>query len=200
MITAIVFDIGMVLANENRRQQYKDLAKEYGYNIDDFSVARKKYVGLCARGKLTGQEYIFSIAKELGIQDKEKYYERWIYYCRKHSAVNNEVKEIIQTLKGKYILATLSNIIPPHHIVRKELNIDEYFDVQLLSFEKGYKKPDIEFYELVLKELHLLPEEIVFIDDHQPYVDVAKKLGMHTILFQNASQLREELRALKIKI
>ena len=42
------------------------------------------------------------------------------------------------------------------------------------------------------------PQRSVFIDDRPRNIDPAAALGMHTILYQSASQLADELRALGV--
>ena len=44
------------------------------------------------------------------------------------------------------------------------------------------RKPDIEFYELVLDENDLKPQETVFIDDSEQNLPPARELGINTIL------------------
>jgi FMN phosphatase YigB (HAD superfamily) len=46
----------------------------------------------------------------------------------------------------------------------------------------------------------LVPEESVFIDDHQYVLDVAAQFGINTILFHSGVDLREELRKLLVNI
>ena len=47
MIKVIAFDVGMVLAIENRKKQYEELSKEFKYDIDSFYEIREKYLKNC---------------------------------------------------------------------------------------------------------------------------------------------------------
>ena len=62
------------------------------------------------------------------------------------------------------------------------------------------KKPDREIYEITLKKLGSKPEQAIFIDDKQEYINGAKDVGINTVLFQNINQVKGELNQLGVKI
>ena len=64
----------------------------------------------------------------------------------------------------------------------------------------GSRKPEPEIFTKVLKIIKMKPEETVFIDDVQKFLDGAKSVGMHTILFKNRVQLIRDLKKLNVKI
>jgi putative hydrolase of the HAD superfamily len=45
----------------------------------------------------------------------------------------------------------------------------------------------------LLRRYELTPGDTVFIDDHEPNVQAAQALGMHTVRFRDASQCEKEL-------
>ena len=55
-------------------------------------------------------------------------------------------------------------------------------------------KPDPAIYRLALQVTQRAPEECVFIDDRALNLECARQMGMRTIHYQNAPQLRAELR------
>ena len=70
------------------------------------------------------------------------------------------------------------------------------FDGIVISAHIRMMKPDAEIFEHILREYGLVATETVFIDDHRPNVDAARRLGFHTILFQSPQQCAAELRQL----
>jgi HAD superfamily hydrolase (TIGR01509 family) len=56
--------------------------------------------------------------------------------------------------------------------------------------------PEPEIFEYLLRRYELTPGDTVFIDDHQPNVQAAQALGMHTVWFRDATQCEKELDAL----
>ena len=60
------------------------------------------------------------------------------------------------------------------------------------------KKPDPQFFALFQKIHNKADKHIIFIDDDQSNVSVAKAAGMQSILFKNPEQLRNELQKIDI--
>lgn len=55
-------------------------------------------------------------------------------------------------------------------------------------------KPDAEIFHHLFSRYGLVPATCVFIDDHPPNVESARRLGMESILFQGADECRRHLR------
>src|SRR3989338_7011746 len=91
-------------------------------------------------------------------------------------------------------------------------------DLILRDYEKGYKKyqwlnsrlliflkkikiqkPDKRAFLAVLKDNHLNPEEVLFVDDQRQNLDVARKLGMNTLIFKNNKKFFKDLKKFGIK-
>lgn len=73
---------------------------------------------------------------------------------------------------------------------------DGMFDTIVISGEVGLRKPEPEIYQLTAERLGLELAECVFVDDMQPNVDGARKLGMTAILHTSYDETRRELEAL----
>lgn len=70
----------------------------------------------------------------------------------------------------------------------------------VLSHEVGFTKDQKEIFVLVTELLGVTPEECIFIDDIQHFVDVAESVGMQAILFKSAEQLRPDLQKLAVTV
>ena len=77
---------------------------------------------------------------------------------------------------------------------------DRLFHKIYVSADLCLKKPDKDIYEYVLKDLNLAPEEAVFIDNMERNTVVAEELGIKSIVFKDAGQLKEDLRKFGIKV
>lgn len=73
---------------------------------------------------------------------------------------------------------------------------DGMFDTIVISGEVGLRKPEPEIYQLTCERLGLEPAECVFVDDMQPNVLGARKVGMTAILHTSYDETRRELEAL----
>ena len=76
----------------------------------------------------------------------------------------------------------------------------DIFDTFFTSCWLGVLKPSRQIYERALGMSQAEPSEAVFIDDREHNLETARGLGMHTILYQDASRLRRDLTALAVAI
>lgn len=79
------------------------------------------------------------------------------------------------------------------------------FEISVWSCDVGYIKPDPEIYEIALGKCVFYfgakPEEIVFIDDMEPNIEVARRFGIHAIHYtRDNEKLLDELRALGVNV
>ncbi|GHA31989.1 hydrolase [Devosia pacifica] len=69
----------------------------------------------------------------------------------------------------------------------------EKFDGVVVSGLERLVKPDMRIYQLFCERYALAPESCVFIDDSEPNVIAARKVGMHALHFTSPETLRSEL-------
>jgi len=200
MIKAVIFDIGGVLYSERSEDLYPELAKIMGCNLNKLYISRGKYNKNAQVSKISATEYLKKIAKDMKIKEFKKFKENWIKIRLKALKKDSGVEKIIIELKKDYLLGTLTNITSLHQQLRLKKNVYKHFKIKLISCKEKLRKPEIKFYELLLNKTKLKPEEILFIDDENKYLIPAQKLGIKTILFKNAKQLKRELKRFGISI
>lgn len=78
-----------------------------------------------------------------------------------------ETKETLNYLKEKgYKIGIISNSPPSQKRGGlQSVEIDEYFDLVLFSFDCGYRKPSREIYDLFLEKIDIAPEDTVMVGD-----------------------------------
>jgi FMN phosphatase YigB (HAD superfamily) len=104
--------------------------------------------------------------------------------------VDEGTHDVLVELNKKYRTFLLSNINPIHYgYIMDYLKEDFGFESNDHLFEKTYyshfvglRKPDSAFFEKVLNENGLVPEETLFIDDIAANLEPAKALGIQTFL------------------
>ena len=86
-------------------------------------------------------------------------------------------------------------------ILKEQTNILDYIDYPLFSFEIGVIKPDLKFFQALLKLAGCQPQESIMIGD-KPGDDVnpPRSIGMNAVLFQNYKQLKKNLAIFFINI
>lgn len=119
----------------------------------------------------------------------------WALYF--HPEPNPKVIETIHELKSEARVVAGTNTIESHYLVHKNNGDYDIFDEVYASQRIGLVKPNPAFYTYILERECCLPEEAAFVDDAEVNVAVARKLGIHSLLFTGAGRLRKDLAALK---
>jgi putative hydrolase of the HAD superfamily len=94
-------------------------------------------------------------------------------------------------------LALISNTDPIHvEHMERDFPFVKHFPVRVYSCAIGATKPSPKIYRRALSELGVAPQESLYIDDVEPFVEAARQLGMTGIHFTGPAALDAELRAL----
>ncbi len=104
----------------------------------------------------------------------------------KLSKIHSGAKIAVETLSKKYPLYVASNHID--YIFDEELKqikLKKYFSGFVVSKDIGVAKPDIRFYEIMLKKAKVKGSEAIFIDDTKTNLEGASKLGITTVWVNN---------------
>ena len=92
-----------------------------------------------------------------------------------------EVADYEHSLSDKCYIGILSNLlIFDKERLDKQVNLSLY-DYVFLSFEIGLKKPSKEIYEYVEQHVPFKKEDILFIDDREDNINMAKEMGWNTL-------------------
>jgi len=194
MIKAVVFDYGGVVGTDVMSFIHERVARRSGLPIETAKAEYNKFKAAIQKGEMSMAMFWLKIGEALSL-DPNIVEEIWMKTFEEKLEINREVKEIIRLLKnGGYKVALCTNNIQPfaeRHKKRGDLDI---FPVQIISCEIGMRKPDKEIYEFVLKKLDVEADECIFVDNNLKNVEGAKDVGINAILFEDARQLREELK------
>lgn len=94
--------------------------------------------------------------------------------------------DLIRRLKATYQLrvVAMSNVSAPDWEFVRKMSIDwSIFDEIFTSAGAGMRKPDLPFYEHVIKATGFDPRRTIFVDDRAPNVAAARSLGMHGFVY-----------------
>lgn len=110
---------------------------------------------------------------------------------------NHEVIDYIRELRKSYKTALLSNAESDYlRNILNEKELEQLFDIILISSEIGIAKPDPKMFELALTRLNIHADEAVFIDDQLKNIHAAESVGIKGIQFEDIDKLREALGAI----
>lgn len=98
--------------------------------------------------------------------------------------VITEIKELRS--RGDRVVCG-SNTFACHWEKLRKMGMLDIFDKAYASHEMKLVKPERQFFEEIMKEEGFPPNETWFVDDYAENIDAAKKLGIHTFLYDYAS-------------
>jgi len=90
-------------------------------------------------------------------------------------------------------LAVLSNFTPDLNEYLEKYKISHFFERVFISAVLRMKKPDPAIYRHALKEMNVLPQESLFIDDKEENIAAALNLGMRGVVFGDTEKSINEI-------
>ena len=189
MIKAIIFDCFGVLTGEG----LVPFREQHFGNNPELLKASKSLTHQMVLGVVTFEDMLCGFADMAGLT-----YEAVVEEIETLARVkNNELLDFIKnTLKTRYKIGVLSNIGEHKFETVFSREEQELFDSVTLSCDIGYVKPDPMAYETAAQMLDVEPDQAIFVDDRDQYVEGAKKVGMYTIKYISFTQFREDLERL----
>jgi 2-haloacid dehalogenase len=193
MIKNIIFDFGNVFIDwDPRRIFQKTVPAE---KLDNFmrKVWKEEWNNNLDRG-------VSFADNERNLKEKYPQHSEYItaFHAHWYASLGEENKESVALLahlqKSGYATYGLSNwSAESFSVTRKAHPFFDSFQGIVISGEEKVCKPDPKIYAILLERYKLLPEQCVFIDDRQENLDTAKEMGITTILFTSAAQVRKDL-------
>jgi putative hydrolase of the HAD superfamily len=195
VISTIFFDIGGVLLTDGwGHDSRREAARQFGLDWDDFTDRHEKVAHLIETNLLTLERYLDRV---IFYRPRSFSRDEFRAFVFAQSQPKPESLEIAHKLAGlnKYFLATLNNEVLELNLYRiQHFDLCKDFSVFFSSCFLGLRKPDEAIYRTALNIMQRAPEQCVFIDDREVNLECPRELGLRTIHFQDASQLRRELR------
>ncbi len=124
-----------------------------------------------------------------------KVYDNWINTMTPVKNIQKLIFDIHKSGKRLYLLSNISaEFGRDYKKVKWIKELFDCFDGLVFSGAIGMVKPNIDIFEYILNRYNLNPGECLFIDDRKENIDVAKKIGIESYLFDgDAEKLRSYL-------
>jgi putative hydrolase of the HAD superfamily len=107
--------------------------------------------------------------------------------------------DLLEGLRENFTLSILSNCNEIHWPrMKNDFDILRYFDHTFSSHIVGLTKPDIRIFEYVAKQLHTVPDKILFLDDNAENIQSAQKIGMHAVQVRGINEVITSLKLLQL--
>lgn len=195
MITTIIFDFAGVISKRNFFPVVAEkLSEKYGISkekvFENLKIHATKYI----LGQESTRDFWEKVCGEFNIP-----FDEFVKIFGSSYELNLETIELIRRLKKKYRIFLLSdNFDALSKVIRLDTNIKDIFERMYFSDEMHLIKEDPNAFYYMLNDIKKKPEECIFIDDKEMNLVEPKKIGMHTILFNDTETLEKDLANLGI--
>jgi glucose-1-phosphatase len=192
-IRAVIFDMGNVVLNVDHMIACKKFS-EFSYLSQE--EIYKKIIGTrledsFERGIISPKTFYKSVTERIGVDIP---FNDFSLIFNDVFSNNDEMHNTIISLKDEVKILLLSNTNKLHFSwVIERFDILKNFNIKVLSYEIGSRKPEKKIFLHALDILGYQPEETIYIDDIPGYVEASKKLGMNAILFRSFSTFKSAL-------
>jgi putative hydrolase of the HAD superfamily len=193
-IQTLLWDVGgVILSNGWDLDSRRRAIEQFHLDRDEFIERHELVDGDLEEGRITLDEYLDWV----------------VFYCRRdfsrdsfrafmlaQSEPKPDSLAVLAALarSGRYRNATLNNESRELNRYRIEtFRLRDYFQDFFSSCYLGLRKPRREIYRRALEITQTPPDQCVFIDDRKLNVECAALLGLRTIHFQSAEQLKSDL-------
>ena len=198
-IKALFWDVGgVLLTNAWDRTQREASLEHFHLDREEFADRHELVVSSFERGKISLDEYldrtVFYRPRPFGREE----FKNFMFSL---SQPNPEALAFAKRLadSGKYLMGTINNESRELNQYRIEkFGLRAIFKVFVSSCLVGLRKPEEGIYRLALDITQQIADECCFIDDRALNLEMARRLGMHTIEMDHVQQLREDLQKLGV--
>ncbi|THU99223.1 HAD-like protein [Dendrothele bispora CBS 962.96] len=194
LIDTVIFDLGDVLFTWSDSTPQSPLPPKVVKGI-----LRSSTWFEYEKGKFTEQEAYDQVATDFGVSASEV--KGAFRAARESLQSDRKLLDFIRTLKESGMkIYGMSNISAPDWEfmqTRADLSDWALFDRVFASALAGERKPNLGFYNHVIKETGLDATKTAFVDDKIENVLTARSTGMQGIVFTNASDVIRQLRNLR---
>jgi putative hydrolase of the HAD superfamily len=189
MIKAVIFDMFETLVTLFTGKIYfsEDIAADVGADLQEFRKRWHKTEEGRSTGEYTIEEVFETVFKDLGIYSEEKV--KQITGNRREclkttfDAMPEDSLSLLKELKNRGIkIGLISNTYSDERDAIRQSVLFPYFDVALISYEQGIRKPAPELFTKMTKELGVKPEECLYVGDGgSKELFAAREAGMHPV-------------------
>jgi len=194
-VQAILFDLGGVLievdfekalAHWGRCANTEIALLRSRFSIDAFYEAHE-------RGDIAADAYFSSLRSSLGIDlPKAEFEAGW------NAVLGSEISAtcaLLPLLRQRFPLYLFSNSNPTHHRHWQQscAGMLSHFERIFVSSSIGRRKPDVEAFLHVAREIGMAPRHILFFDDALENIDGALRAGFQAVHAQSARCVQDAL-------
>lgn len=206
--SALLFDLGGVLYDIDVQRSMDAFAAMGLENFDQLYNLKEQtdLFDALEKGQIGENEFEAAIAKHFPKKPEAgritRAWQALLIQMRRENV------DILQRLRKKYpiYLASNTNIMhlqPIDAEIKEQFGLPELrvlFDKAYFSFEIGLRKPDLEFFDHIIRDAGLDPSATLFLDDNEDNVKGGLAAGLFSLKMERNSDLEAMLQRAGVEI
>jgi len=200
-VTTLFLDVGGVILSNGWGHESRRLAAEkFNLNLSELEDRHHLTFVTYEEGKLTLKEYLNRV---VFYQKRTFTADQFQKFMFDQSTPYTDMIEFIHRLKeqNRLKIAVVNNEaheLNEHRI--KKFKLNQFVDFYISSCFIHFRKPDADIFRIALDIAQVAAEHVVYIENTEMFVDVARDLGIRSILHTDYKSTRSELSVLGLKI
>ena len=194
MVRAIIFDLGGVVVPFDFRRGYAAIAAVCPYPAAEIPkrIRTTDLVQRYETGQIASEAFVEELCRLLDLDvGFDEFCALWTAIFLPGALLP---ESLFERLGSRYRLIALSNTNEIHfRHAWAHYPVLARFDELVLSYRMGCAKPDRRIYDHAVARAGCLPEECLFIDDVEAYVEGARAAGLQALRFEGYSLLEAAL-------
>jgi len=182
MIKTLFCDLGgVVLTNGWGHESREKAAEKFGFDLKEFDSRHQMLFGDYETGKISLDDYL---THSLFYQPRSFSMDAFKQFMYEQSQPFPDMIAFIKQLKKDNGLKVVVVSNEGRDLTDYRLNslgIKDMGDFFVVSCYVGIRKPDTQIFRLALDLLQSRPEEVVYLDDRELFVELAQQMGIFAI-------------------
>lgn len=192
-IKALFLDIGgVLLTNGWDRNSRAAAAEKFSIDAREMNERHKVIFDAYESGKMSLDEYLHLL---VFYQERQFTSGDFKAFMMGQSIAFPDMIALVTNLKKKYNLACVAVNNEGRELNQyriKQFGLKSIFDIFASSSFINARKPDKMMYKIALDLAQVEPEEVIYIDDRQVFIEVAAPLGINIIHHINIDTTRQQ--------
>ncbi len=198
MIQLICLDFNGVIVFGSFVNISKDLSEKYDIPFQKVYEILYGYLERSAMNEFPEDKIFETGLRDLHIttEDVAELEERHIVYVSQRN--EGAIAYAQQLRKDGYIVIGLSKNTPITFARSvKKSGVEKEFDAVINTYDLGLAKNSTELVEYLMKKYNVsTPSDIIIVDDQERNLGIPRKMGVHTILYEDVDQCKQEITAI----
>lgn len=199
MLKAVLFDFDGLLTTERTgsRSIVKQLSRIAGVDRDVLKLSYARFNKALLLGEITHQDILEKLSNDAGVRIT---YENMTEAFRR-AEWDEDMLALVKRLKERCLVGLVTdNKCDRIQAALQAKGLEGSFDQVAVSAACHSRKDDSRIFQWIIHGLGVLPQECAFVDNNTDNLIAPRKMGVHTIFFDDRARdvegLEKELEAL----